>query len=122
MESYRMRMGQGGGRLPVMAGALPPLPRSRLGKSTASSGENSQLLQQNWTDHTFNMNLNGYENGKNILYDEEATATAATETTKQDESQLPDSDKDLNAEAKRLRRSSFMKLTFKKLFCMHKYY
>ncbi|KAE8646945.1 hypothetical protein Csa_023949, partial [Cucumis sativus] len=92
-ESYKMRMSQSGG-IPMMAAALPPLPPSCLGKPTSSGEKKLPFFQ-------YNTNLNIYGNGKSILSEGEATTSLPP---KQDRSQVPDSDKDLTAEAKRLRR------------------
>lgn len=89
-----MRMSQGRG-IPKMAAALPPLPPSCLGKPTSSGEKKLPFFHYNT-----NLNIFG-SNGKSILSEGEATTSLSP---KQDKSQLPDSDKDLTVEAKRLRR------------------
>ncbi|KAG6570646.1 Basic leucine zipper 61, partial [Cucurbita argyrosperma subsp. sororia] len=90
-ESFKMRMHQVG-RTPTMATGLPPLPP--LGKSVASSDKKLLLFH-------YHRNSNVYGNDKSMFSEGEGRTTLSV---KQDQSQLPNSNNDLNTEAKRLKR------------------
>lgn len=99
-ESFKMRMHQIG-PTPTMATGLPPLPP--LGKPVAS-GEKKLLIFH------YNRNSNVYGNDKSMFSEGEGRTMLSV---KQDQSQVPNSNNDLNTEAKRLKRFVFeKKITF----------
>ncbi|KAG6605403.1 Basic leucine zipper 61, partial [Cucurbita argyrosperma subsp. sororia] len=88
MDTFHMRMAQPAG-IPAILRPLPPLPRSRLGKPTpTTAGDKLHLFQSNGNDKIF---LSGGEPTPPPPLNEHRL-------------QLPDSDKDVNVEARRLRR------------------